>query len=86
VLSGKKVKFASGTGIQNTQAEKALKLIQKNGMMHKFELMNHLGLTLAQMIPFNSYLKYALQNYADYDKRTQEWVLTKEPTTKEETP
>jgi len=79
MLSGKKMRFESSASAQNKNAEKALRLIQQEGVMHRYELMNHLGLTLAQMIPFNSYLVFALQNFAEYNKKSQQWILIKEP-------
>ncbi len=69
------VKSSSSAGLQQKHAKKALLLLSEKGIMHRFELMSHLGLSVAQMIPFNSYLEYALSDNAEYNKQTKEWTM-----------
>lgn len=63
----------SPKGKEAARAEYAATLIHNEGLIHRYELMDKLGLTLAQMIPFNKYLIYFLEGKADYNKQTQTW-------------
>ena len=69
------IKSSSSAGIQHKHANKALLLLSKKGIMHRFELMSHLGMTISQMIPFNAYLEYALSDHAEYNRQTKEWTM-----------
>jgi len=63
----------SNKGKEHKKAELAATLIHNEGLIHRFELMDKLGLTLAQMIPFNQYLVYFLEGKAEYNKQSKTW-------------
>ncbi len=71
--SPKQTANGSSAAINDKRARKALDLILESGTRHRYDIMNHLGLSLEQMTPFNSYLEYALRETAEYDKKTKEW-------------
>ena len=70
-----KLKFQSNVSVSSKNAKKVLDMLEEHNEIHRFEIMEILGLSMAQMIPFNSYLEFKLGSQAEYDKSSKMWKL-----------
>lgn len=68
-------KGMSATGRQSILLKKTIDLLRAKGIMHRFEIMDSLGLTIQAMNSFNGYLEFALSDIATYNKQSKEWTL-----------
>ena len=71
----KQTQGAGTGGKQASLAKKATAYLMTKGLVHRFELMEHLNMSIGAMNVMHPYLEWCWESVADYNKTTKTWKL-----------
>lgn len=59
---------------QHYLAKRFKDLVEQKGRIHKFEIMNQLGISISTYEKLKPWLEYTYFDFMKYDKDTKEWI------------
>lgn len=69
---------------QRALVTKVRALVESEYKIHKFDLMDRMGMTLGEYNKYAGYLKHKLNGIVEYNKQTKEWILVAKVEDKED--